>query len=80
MWPSFLSLLLSAGSKTSQGIIQRYGTSISSLAGIFGLIIGRIFFEKITVTIFLIGRISFLFHYAFNDFILFKYIFNLKKE
>ena len=38
-----------------QGAIQGYGNSMGSFASIFGLVLGGILFESITVTVFSIG-------------------------
>ncbi len=55
MWPSFLSLLSSTGTKRTQGAIQGYGTSMGSIASMLGLVLGGILFENITTFVFIIG-------------------------
>lgn len=60
MWPSFLSLLSSTGSKKTQGAIQGYGTSMGSFASMLGLVIGGILFEKITTLIFVLAGVLFM--------------------
>jgi Major Facilitator Superfamily. len=55
MWPSFLSILSSKGDKALQGTIQGYGTSMGSIASMFGLVIGGILFEAIGTNVFLLG-------------------------
>ncbi|GMN09787.1 MFS transporter [Croceitalea sp. MTPC9] len=59
MWPSFLSLLSSTGTKSTQGAIQGYGTSMGSFASMLGLITGGILFENLTTYIFVIGGFLF---------------------
>ncbi|MEM6516205.1 MAG: MFS transporter [Bacteroidota bacterium] len=59
MWPSFLSILSSTGSKRMQGAIQGYGTSTGSIASMLGLVSGGILFESITTKVFLLGGITF---------------------
>ncbi len=60
MWPSFLSLLASTGSRQMQGAIQGYGNSMGSFASVVGLMLGGILFESLETKIFLIGAIIFL--------------------
>ncbi len=60
MWPSFLSLLSSLGSKNAQGAIQGYGTSMGSIASMCGLVLGGILFEQITTMVFTFGAVLFL--------------------
>lgn len=60
MWPSFLALLSRTGNSSTQGAIQGYGTSMGSIASMFGLVIGGILFEKITTLVFIIGSFIFL--------------------
>ncbi|WP_350284801.1 MFS transporter [uncultured Croceitalea sp.] len=60
MWPSFLALLSSLGTKKTQGTIQGYGTSMGSIASMLGLIMGGILFERITTLVFMIGGFIFL--------------------
>ncbi|MEM6516201.1 MAG: hypothetical protein AAF688_08460 [Bacteroidota bacterium] len=59
IWPSFLSILSSTGSKRMQGAIQGYGTSTGSIASMLGLISGGILFESLTTDVFLLGGITF---------------------
>ncbi|GAA3515587.1 MFS transporter [Aquimarina addita] len=59
MWPSFLSILSSTGSRASQGTIQGYGTSMGSIASMLGLITGGFLFESIATFVFLIGGFVF---------------------
>ncbi|WP_299365871.1 MFS transporter [Winogradskyella sp.] len=60
MWPSFLAMLSSLGTKRTQGAIQGYGTSMGSFASMFGLIIGGILFEKVETLVFIFGAVIFL--------------------
>lgn len=60
MWPSFLALLASVGTKKTQGTIQGYGTSMGSIASMMGLVLGGVLFEQITTTVFTIGACLFL--------------------
>lgn len=60
MWPSFLSILSSTGSKSAQGAIQGYGTSMGSMASMLGLIAGGLLFENIGTFVFVIGGVTFL--------------------
>ncbi len=60
MWPSFLALLSATGSKQMQGAIQGYGTSMGSIASMFGLIIGGTLFEVISTYVFVIGAFIFI--------------------
>lgn len=60
MWPSFMALLSRAGNNSTQGAIQGYGTSMGSIASMFGLVMGGILFEKITTLVFMIGGFIFL--------------------
>lgn len=55
MWPSFLALLSATGTKSTQGTIQGYGTSMGSIASMLGLVIGGVLFESITTLVFTIG-------------------------
>ena len=59
MWPSFLSILSSTGSREKQGLIQGYGTSMGSIASMMGLIIGGILFETIGTFVFILGAFVF---------------------
>ncbi|MGB3590124.1 MAG: MFS transporter [Nonlabens sp.] len=59
MWPSFLSLLSSTGTKKTQGTIQGYGTSMGSIASMLGLIAGGMLFETMTTYVFMIGALMF---------------------
>ncbi|MDT0606138.1 MFS transporter [Croceitalea rosinachiae] len=60
MWPSFLALLSRTGTSSTQGAIQGYGTSMGSIASMFGLVIGGLLFEKIATSVFIIGSFIFL--------------------
>lgn len=60
MWPSFLALLSSTGTKQNQGAIQGYGNSMGSIASMLGLILGGMLFESISTTVFVIGALVFL--------------------
>ena len=60
MWPSFLAMLSSLGTKRTQGAIQGYGTSMGSFASMFGLVIGGILFEKVETLVFIFGAVIFL--------------------
>lgn len=60
MWPSFLALLASVGTKKTQGTIQGYGTSMGSIASMMGLVLGGVLFEQITTMVFTIGACLFL--------------------
>ncbi|WP_435625750.1 MFS transporter [Flagellimonas sp.] len=60
MWPSFLALLSSLGSKNTQGAIQGYGTSMGSIASMLGLIAGGMLFERITTMVFTFGAFVFI--------------------
>ena len=60
MWPSFMSILSSLGSKNTQGAIQGYGTSMGSIASMLGLIAGGMLFERITTMVFTFGAFVFL--------------------
>lgn len=55
MWPSFLSILSGKGDKSLQGAIQGYGTSMGSIASMFGLVMGGILFEGIGTNVFYLG-------------------------
>ncbi|GAB5401633.1 MAG: MFS transporter [Aureisphaera sp.] len=55
MWPSFLAILSSTGTKRLQGAIQGYGNSMGSVASMIGLILGGLLFETITTAVFVIG-------------------------
>jgi MFS family permease len=55
MWPSFMSLLSKTGAKRIQGAIQGYGSSMGSIASMFGLLAGGLLFEQIQVTVFMIA-------------------------
>lgn len=72
MWPSFLGVLAVKGNKTNQGAIQGYGTSMGSIASMFGLVAGGILFIHLQTSVFLIGGIIFVamllltFHSAFK--------------
>lgn len=59
MWPSFLSILSGTGSKSSQGAIQGYGTSMGSIASMLGLVAGGMLFETIETVVFLISGFVF---------------------
>ena len=59
MWPSFLSILSGTGSKSLQGTIQGYGTSMGSIASMLGLITGGLLFENLGTTVFFIGGLVF---------------------
>ena len=54
MWPSFLALLSKAGDRY-QGAVQGFGSSVGSLAGIFGLVAGGIAYESIERTTFVVS-------------------------
>ena len=60
MWPSFLALLSSTGTKQNQGAIQGYGNSMGSIASMLGLILGGMLFEFISTMVFAIGAAVFL--------------------
>ena len=60
MWPSFLSLLSSTGTKQNQGAIQGYGNSMGSIASMLGLILGGMLFESISTMVFVMGAVVFL--------------------
>lgn len=60
MWPSFLVLLSGSGSPASQGAIQGYGSSMGSMASIFGLILGGFLMESIGPSVFIIAAGLFL--------------------
>ena len=55
MWPSFMSILGSLGSKAQQGTIQGFATSAGSLASIIGLLSGGIFYTSIGANTFALG-------------------------
>lgn len=59
MWPSFMGYLAGTGSKSTQGAIQGYGTSMGSFASIIGLVVGGLLFESLGTTVFVIGAIIF---------------------
>ncbi|MDO1501622.1 MFS transporter [Winogradskyella maritima] len=59
MWPSFLSILSSTGSKASQGTIQGYGTSMGSIASMMGLIAGGLLFGRMETDVFILGGFVF---------------------
>ncbi len=60
MWPSFLALLSSTGSKQNQGAIQGYGNSMGSIASMLGLVLGGMLFESISTLVFVIAAMVFL--------------------
>lgn len=60
MWPSFLALLSSTGTKQNQGAIQGYGNSMGSIASMLGLILGGMLFESISTMVFVTGALVFL--------------------
>lgn len=60
MWPSFLALLSSTGTKQNQGAIQGYGNSMGSIASMLGLVLGGMLFESISTMVFVIGAMVFL--------------------
>ncbi|UJH66348.1 MFS transporter [Allomuricauda sp. SCSIO 65647] len=60
MWPSFLALLSKKGDKQRQGAIQGYGSSMGSIASMFGLVAGGLLFESMTTLVFIIGAGVFL--------------------
>jgi DHA1 family tetracycline resistance protein-like MFS transporter len=47
MWPSFLAMLSKVAGDRYQGAVQGFGSSAGSLAGIIGLIMGGILYERI---------------------------------
>jgi MFS family permease len=55
MWPSFLAMLSATGSRSSQGSIQGYGTSMGSIASMLGLVIGGVLFENIETGVFVMA-------------------------
>jgi len=55
MWASFLSILSKAGTKSRQGAIQGYGSSMGSIANMSGLIFGGVLFETMGISIFAVG-------------------------
>ncbi|MEM1260520.1 MAG: MFS transporter [Bacteroidota bacterium] len=60
MWPSFLALLSSTGTKRNQGAIQGYGNSMGSVASMLGLVVGGMLFESISTMVFVLGALVFL--------------------
>ena len=60
MWPSFMSLLAQKGTSSTQGVIQGYGSSMGSIASMFGLLVGGFLFESIKAYLFVIGAGIFL--------------------
>jgi DHA1 family tetracycline resistance protein-like MFS transporter len=60
MWPSFLTILSKSGTADIQGRIQGYGSSMGSMASIFGLLIGGMLVEHLGAKIFAIAGLLFL--------------------
>ncbi|SFR34047.1 Predicted arabinose efflux permease, MFS family [Robiginitalea myxolifaciens] len=60
MWPSFLSILSGIGTKSFQGAIQGYGTSMGSIASMLGLLVGGTLFVGIGSLVFTVGGVVFL--------------------
>lgn len=60
MWPSFLSILSTKGTRNQQGAIQGFASSFGSFASIIGLIAGGFIFGFLQQKIFILSAVTML--------------------